>query len=145
MMDTIKLTIEVPADLAGLLSEIIESVRYLSDKRDERICKNTKKERIVVDDEAVTGGEDSAVGDVAEAIVYPTLEEVESYCKSEGLIINPERFFNHYSKNNWITQRGKVVDDWKSLAKRWDEQDRQKSPRGKLEESYDMMRGWAAK
>lgn len=141
-MDTIKLTIEVPADLAGILSDIIESVRYLSDKREER---NYKRERVVVDDEAVNSGETGAVGDVAEAIVYPTLEEVKSYCESERLIINPERFYSHYSKNNWITQKGKVVDDWKSLAKRWDEQDRQKTPRGKLEESYDMMRGWAAK
>lgn len=142
MMDTIKLTIEVPADLAGLLSDIIESVRYLSDKREERIY---KKEKSVVVDEVVNSGETGAVGDVAEAIVFPTLEEVKNYCESEGLIISPERFFNHYSKNNWITQKGKVVDDWKALAKHWDEQDRQKTPKGKLEESYDMMRGWAAK
>lgn len=49
----------------------------------------------------------------------PSLEEIEEYCRVKKLCVNPKRFYDYYSKHNWRTSEGEVVDDWYSLAENW--------------------------
>lgn len=42
----------------------------------------------------------------------PTLEDVNRYCRENGLVVDAERFFDHYSSRNWMSGRNRIS-DWK--------------------------------
>lgn len=72
-------------------------------------------------------GESVARAHVREAFVPPTVEEVETYCKAEGLNINPKRFVSYYRARQWTLPGGYVIDSseaWKAAAISWNENGR---------------------
>lgn len=58
----------------------------------------------------------------------PTLAEIKSFIKDNDLIVDAERFYNHYSQNGWKVG-SKKIDDWKAVLMKWDSEDRKKAPR----------------
>lgn len=58
----------------------------------------------------------------------PTLENVIGYCRENGLVVDAERFFEHYSSRKWMAG-GVRIDDWKGKLRDWDRQDRKKGRR----------------
>ncbi|MBP0970323.1 MAG: hypothetical protein J5744_09280 [Oscillospiraceae bacterium] len=56
----------------------------------------------------------------------PTVEEVEAYCKSEKLKVNPKRFVSYYQARKWSLPGGYQIsssDEWKALIISWNERD----------------------
>lgn len=61
------------------------------------------------------------LGEVSVDVVEtPTREEVITYIISNGISINPDRFYQYYSENNWCKPNGKPVTDWKQTARNWE-------------------------
>ncbi len=50
----------------------------------------------------------------------PQLSEILSFVSKEGLNVDGEKFFKHYSKNGWQTEDGKKITDWQKLLRVWD-------------------------
>lgn len=48
----------------------------------------------------------------------PTLEQVEKFCREEGLYINPKKFYYYYEANGWM-QAGCRIADWRAKAMEW--------------------------
>jgi hypothetical protein len=57
------------------------------------------------------------------ATVPPSRSEIVSFCSSEGLTIDPDKFFSYYTRKNW-----QGVTDWKARAKAWNRRERKKTP-----------------
>ena len=49
----------------------------------------------------------------------PLLFEIQAYVDEQHLNVDVDKFFLHYSKNNWTTQNGKPITDWQRLLKQW--------------------------
>ena len=58
----------------------------------------------------------------------PTLENVIGYCRENGLVVDAERLFAHYSSRNWMSGKSRI-EDWKGKLRDWDRQDRKKGRR----------------
>ena len=65
--------------------------------------------------------------------IPPTKEQVKEYARSEGMIINPVRFFEYYSARKW-----KGVFDWKGKMREWNATERKKDPEGSEYAAYDL-------
>lgn len=50
-----------------------------------------------------------------ERFTPPTLEEVKAFCETDAKHVNAEKFFHHYSGQNW-----KGVTDWKAKVLEWE-------------------------
>lgn len=50
----------------------------------------------------------------------PTLEEVENYCKERNNNVDPKKFYDYYSVNNWIDNKGNKVKNWKQKVITWE-------------------------
>lgn len=50
--------------------------------------------------------------------VTPTLNDVAKYIKSEGLMVQPEVFFNYYKARGWRSGITPIT-DWKALLRTW--------------------------
>lgn len=53
--------------------------------------------------------------------IPPTLQEIRDYIKAEGIDINAEHFYSHYSDpdRNWRLANGKRMDNWKLAIRTW--------------------------
>ena len=49
----------------------------------------------------------------------PTLEECAKYQQSEGLNVDPKRFYGYYSATNWIDANNNPVKNWKLKMQSW--------------------------
>lgn len=59
--------------------------------------------------------------------LYPSLEDVRSYCRSRNSPVDPDRFWKYHNDRNWMLG-GKAVGDWRALLRKWEERETQKSP-----------------
>ncbi len=50
----------------------------------------------------------------------PTLEEVIEYCKERNNNVDPKKFYDYYSVNNWIDNKGNKVKSWKQKVITWE-------------------------
>lgn len=70
----------------------------------------------------------------------PTLEEVKTYVQENGYPVDPEYFFEYYSKGNWTDSQGKPVLNWKQKLITWAKKDSADQPQKKKQyttaESY---------
>ena len=48
----------------------------------------------------------------------PTQEELKTYIKENGLIVNAQEFMDYYESNGWKVGRNNMK-DWKATARRW--------------------------
>lgn len=53
------------------------------------------------------------------AFQKPTVDEIESYCRGEGLKINPQEFFDHFESNGWKVGGKAPMKDWRAAARNW--------------------------
>lgn len=58
----------------------------------------------------------------------PQLSEILSFISKEGLNVDGDKFFKHYSKNGWLTEDGKNITDWQTLLKVWDSKELKDKP-----------------
>ena len=51
----------------------------------------------------------------------PTLEEVEAYIKEKKSSVNPQAFFDYYTKIGWVYGKNKLpIKDWKACVRTWE-------------------------
>ena len=50
--------------------------------------------------------------------VPPTLEEIDSYCTSRKIVVDPIKFFNYYTANGWRVGRNPMK-NWKAAIAVW--------------------------
>jgi len=101
-METIKLTVEIPANVAAALTSLLQGLKITVDKTEP----------------------DAVVGDVVVVELPGSSEEVVAYCEANGLVVNGTKFYNYYKDRGWKNTKGKPIDDWHQLIKMWDETDR---------------------
>lgn len=122
-MESIRLTIELPAGLATALAGFLESMKVVAVEK---------------------GIENSTVGGVVgvvDVIDPPAdVEEVIAYCQEHELVANGRRFFNYYRDRGWKDTNGKPLTNWHDRLLLWDEEDRRKNPQlkpARRQEHYD--------
>lgn len=101
-MDSVRITIEAPANVAAALASLLQGLKVA----------------------VVKGEEDTDVGGVVGVELPRSAEEVVAYCEANGLVVNGEKFYNYYKDRGWKNTKGKPIDDWQQLIKMWDETDR---------------------
>jgi len=57
----------------------------------------------------------------------PTVEEVQSYCKSRGNGVNPTKYHDFYASKGWMVGKSKMK-DWKASVRTW-EDDKKAEPK----------------
>lgn len=82
----------------------VRTAVQLEKKERNKEVKN-KRERVKKEKNAETGA--------------PSITDIISFCSSEGLNIDPERFFSYYTQRNWDG-----VTDWRERAKAWNRRER---------------------
>lgn len=60
----------------------------------------------------------------------PTIEEVRSFIKEEGIPIDPDYFFDHYESSGWILKGGQKMKNWKATARNWGRRENNGRPSG---------------
>lgn len=112
-MDSVRLTIEIPAELATAIAGFLESMKIVAVERNEKETKPS-----VVD----------VVCDMEQVPLPESVEEVEDFCRENNLVVNGRRFFNFYKDRNWHDTNGKLISNWKERILLWDDGDRKKNP-----------------
>ena len=70
----------------------------------------------------------------------PTVEEVREYCLEKGYRFDPEHFIDYYTARGWQLKGGVKVKDWKSCAKTWARNEREKE--GKSNGGHESNVPW---
>ena len=65
----------------------------------------------------------------------PSLEDIEEYAKKRGNAVPAARFHDYYTVRDWKDQNGKVIQDWKSMYRKWEKTPPPDIPQ---ERSYDI-------
>ena len=52
--------------------------------------------------------------------VPPTLEEIQTYCKSRNNNVDPQKFFDYFNESGWIDSKGNKVKNWKQKIITWE-------------------------
>lgn len=63
------------------------------------------------------------------ATASPKIEEVLKYCKIKNYTFDGKKFFYHYQSLGW-QYKGQPITDWKALADKWQETERNSSVKG---------------
>ena len=50
---------------------------------------------------------------------HPTLEAVKEYCSSRGGLVDPIKWFDHYTSNGWKVGRN-AMKDWRAAVRTWE-------------------------
>lgn len=51
----------------------------------------------------------------------PTLEEIKAYCLEKKSKIDPQAFYDYYSKVGWVYGKNKIpIKDWKACVRTWE-------------------------
>jgi hypothetical protein len=54
-----------------------------------------------------------------EKSIPPIFSDVQSYCQERGNIVDPQRWFDHYTANGWMVGKNKMK-DWKAAIRTWE-------------------------
>lgn len=102
----------------------------------------------------VTSKEDSQVDSSSEydfqvsgGFTPPSVEEVRAFCAANMLDkCDPELFCAHYAAQGWLLGNGLPMADWRSMARKWHIQDRNKAAgeaaQRKRSDFSDLNEGW---
>lgn len=99
---------DVPASVLNKLAFKKVFCTENPNKTTENPFKSTENPQNKIKDTIVSQRESKTV------FTPPTLEEVKTFCKSEKLKINADKFFYFYSAKKWDS-----ICDWKSKAREW--------------------------
>ena len=58
-----------------------------------------------------------------EAFAPPSLEEVKTFCKENGIRVDAERFYYHYESVGWMVGKAKMK-NWKATIRKWEVDDK---------------------
>ena len=51
----------------------------------------------------------------------PTLEEIKAYCEEKKAKIDPQAFYDYYTKVGWVYGKNKLpIKDWKACVRTWE-------------------------
>ena len=57
----------------------------------------------------------------------PTLEEIKAYCEEHNTKIDPQAFFDYYTKVGWVYGKNKLpIKDWKACVRTWERNNKNK-------------------
>ena len=60
--------------------------------------------------------------------VKPTLEDIKQYCTETNSTVDPNAFFDYYSKIGWVYGKNKTpIKDWKACVRTWERNERSKN------------------
>jgi len=65
----------------------------------------------------------------------PALSEIESFCTSNNLIVNPQEFYDYYNEHGW-----EFVYNWKNLLKRWNSNQLTRQKQSVSNDPYAVLR-----
>lgn len=65
----------------------------------------------------------------------PALSEIESFCTSNNLIVNPQEFYDYYNEHGW-----EFVYNWKNLLKRWNSNQLTRQKQSSSNDPYAVLR-----
>lgn len=58
----------------------------------------------------------------------PTLEEIKTYCEEKKSSIDPQAFFDYYTKVGWVYGKNKLpIKDWKACVRTWERNNKDNS------------------
>ena len=76
----------------------------------------------------IKNGKKGGAGNTAEPtekFIKPTLEEIKAYCTEIKSSVDPDAFFDYYSKNGWVYGKNKTpIKDWKACVRTWERNER---------------------
>ena len=106
----------------------------------EIICKQMQADVPVIQSNPIQSESNASIGTRnASRFVAPTREEVKAYCDEQGINIDVDYFFDHYSGNGW--KAGRVpMKDWKATVRNWYRRDQKKPTGAKIKTPYDGLR-----
>lgn len=55
--------------------------------------------------------------------IAPTFAEVKTYCERCGLVVSPEKFFDHYEGRGWLDGGGRPIVDWRGKLNAWNKRE----------------------
>lgn len=61
----------------------------------------------------------------------PSVDEVRAYCSERKNSVDPGRFVDFYTANDWKQGRGKPIVDWKAAVRTWERSDAQQRAQDK--------------
>lgn len=124
-METIKVTVELPADMVTDFMDLISNLKAYSAKAktmakavDLEDKDNTTEEESA---SQPTGNEDSIVSQPKSDITGKpsSIEEVRRYVVENDLNVNVDKFYRYYSDRNWKDGKGEDIQDWKAIVEGW--------------------------
>lgn len=85
-----------------------------------------------------TGTKNQERGNKRTRFTPPTVDEVAAYARSAGLIMDAQRFCDHFASNGWKVGGKAPMQDWRASARNWAARDQisqgRASPQGKTVE-----------
>lgn len=76
-------------------------------------------------------------GRTAPTLSSPTLEEIRQECSAQRYdAVDPEKFFSYYEARRW--KLGGEFIDWRAMLRKWDLEDRDKTPKKEYIDSNDI-------
>lgn len=57
----------------------------------------------------------------------PSFEEVDSYCRSRGGLVDPQQFVDYYTANGWRVGRNPMR-DWQAAVRQWEQRRKNEAP-----------------
>jgi hypothetical protein len=102
--------------------------------RDEPVDGSLTQDRIGKDrlGKVSVGKESTGVkGEKRSRFTPPTLDEVKTYCKERGNIVDAQRWLDYYTSNGWMVGKNHMK-DWKAAVRTWERGNNQKSGGGNV-------------
>lgn len=62
-------------------------------------------------------------GKTAQRFIPPTKQEIDIFCLENGLSIDVDYFYDHYTSNGWMIGKNKMK-DWRATVRNWARRDR---------------------
>ena len=82
-------------------------------------CNHNEIKHVSVSDSVSVSVNKYSIGEKrASAFSPPTAEDVRSYCKESGHMIDADRFVDFYSSKGWMIGKNKMK-DWKAAVRNW--------------------------
>jgi hypothetical protein len=54
----------------------------------------------------------------------PTIDQIREYMIEQHMIVEPDKFFNHYEANGWMRGKNKIK-DWRACVRTWKQNQKQ--------------------
>lgn len=57
--------------------------------------------------------------DSKDRAIPPSFESVKAYCGERGNLVNPQKWFDHYTANGWMVGKNRMK-DWRAAIRTWE-------------------------